>query len=75
MHLIPKNIEDRGTALLVNIPNKKTKVSRSFTVAESYYLHFYRKYIAIQQEDIKYRLVCFKCKEHKCTRNTVGIHI
>ena len=45
------DVDDLGTLILVKIPNRKTKQSRSFTIIGDFYLNLYRQYISLRPTD------------------------
>lgn len=73
-HLTLDDIEDMGTSLVIKIKDTKTKVPRTFTILENFYLDFYRKYTALRPANVTYRRFFLKYVKGKCTRNPVGIN-
>ncbi|KAJ8974132.1 hypothetical protein NQ317_004498 [Molorchus minor] len=69
------NIEDLGNALVVNIPDSKTRVSRTFTVITETYIDLYRKYLALRPAHVNHQRLFIKYTSNKCTIQLVGINI
>lgn len=74
VHLRIDDIEDVKSALLVKIPNSKTKKARSFTVMGEMYLSIYRKYVALRPKNFEERRFFIKYQGGICHRIVVGIH-
>lgn len=68
------NVEDMGTSLIINIPDTKNKVPRTFTVLEKLYLDLYRRYTSLRPTNVGHRRLFLKYVNGKCTRNPVGIN-
>lgn len=69
-----QDITDLGSALLVQIPDTKTKKPRSFTITGDDYLKLYRKYRALRPEDMNETRFFIKYLNGKCHRQVVGVH-
>ncbi|KAJ8963896.1 hypothetical protein NQ317_007196 [Molorchus minor] len=54
------NIEDSGNTLVVNIPDSKTKVSRTLTVITETYIDLYRKYLALRPAHVNHQRLFIK---------------
>ncbi|KAJ8969954.1 hypothetical protein NQ317_005191 [Molorchus minor] len=65
------NIEDLGNTLVVNIPDRRTRVSRTFTVIT--YIDLYRKYLALRPAHVNHQPLFIKYTSNKCTIQPVGI--
>lgn len=68
------DIQDLTNMLLINIPNTKTKKSRSFTVIGDFYLNIYREYAKLRPQDINSSRFFIKYQAGKCHRVVMGIH-
>uniref|UniRef100_A0A1Y1NJ05 Tyr recombinase domain-containing protein n=1 Tax=Photinus pyralis TaxID=7054 RepID=A0A1Y1NJ05_PHOPY len=68
------DITDLEGALLVKVPNTKTKKPRSFTITGEQYLNFYRKYASLRPADMNTNRFFIKYQNGKCHRQVVGIH-
>nr|XP_023018391.1 uncharacterized protein LOC111507326 [Leptinotarsa decemlineata] len=70
------DIEDKGSILIVNIPNSKTNIQRTFVINASLgngpnYIDIYRKYISLRPKIDQTRLfVCYRAG--KCINQMVG---
>ncbi|KAJ8972906.1 hypothetical protein NQ317_001577 [Molorchus minor] len=69
------NIEDLENTLVVNIPDSKTRVSRTFTVITETYIDLYRKYLALRPAHVNHQRLFIKHPSNKCTIQPVGINI
>lgn len=69
------NIEDLGNTLVVNIPDSKTRVSRTFTVITETYIDLYHKYLALRPAHVNHQRLFIKYTSNKCTIQPVGINI
>ncbi|KAJ8979478.1 hypothetical protein NQ317_000354, partial [Molorchus minor] len=69
------NIEDLGNTLVVNIPDSKTRVSRTFTVITETYIDLYPKYLALRLAHVNHQRLFIKYTSKKCTIQPVGINI
>lgn len=69
-----QDIQDLGTALLIQVPDTKTKKPRSFTVTGNEHLKLYRKYIALRPVNFKESRFFIKYLNGKCHRQVAGIH-
>ncbi|KAJ3663001.1 hypothetical protein Zmor_007313 [Zophobas morio] len=70
-------IEDRGSILLVNIPDTKTKKPRVFTVADDQSkntrcLQLYRMYKDLRPKNVPRNRFFINYKRNKCTAQAVG---
>lgn len=74
VHMTTDDIEDVKSALLVKIPNSKTKKTRSFTIMGENYLCICRKYIALRPDNFEQRRFFVKYQNGTCHRSVVGIH-
>ncbi|KAK9751931.1 Phage integrase family [Popillia japonica] len=68
------NVEDVKSALIIKIPDTKTKRSRSFTVLGENYLCVYRKYIALRPPSLVERRLFLRYVNGMCLEMVVGIH-
>ncbi|XP_050298697.1 uncharacterized protein LOC126737728 [Anthonomus grandis grandis] len=68
------DIEDRGTALVVKVPETKTSTSKSFTIIEEDLgaLNLIRKYAALRAAGIKERRFFLTYRKSRCTVQPVG---
>ncbi|KAJ8977680.1 hypothetical protein NQ317_018885 [Molorchus minor] len=69
------NIEDLGNTLVVNIPDSKTRVSRTFTVITETYIDLYRNYLALRPAHVNHQRLFIQYTSNKCTIQPVGINI
>ncbi|KAJ8969309.1 hypothetical protein NQ317_002768 [Molorchus minor] len=67
------NIEDLGNTLVVNIPDSKTRVSRTFTVITEIYTDLYRD--KLRPAHVNHQRLFIKYTSNKCTIQPVEIHI
>lgn len=74
VNLTIDNVEDVNSALIIKIPNTKTKRPRSFTVLGDNYLNLYRKYVALRPHGLVERRLFLRYVSGKCHRMVVGIH-
>lgn len=74
VNLTVDNVEDVKSALIITIPNTKTKRPRSFTVLGDNYLGLYRKYVALRPPGLAERRLFLRYVSGKCHRMVVGIH-
>uniref|UniRef100_A0A1Y1M608 Tyr recombinase domain-containing protein n=1 Tax=Photinus pyralis TaxID=7054 RepID=A0A1Y1M608_PHOPY len=72
-NLLTEDIELAGTSLIVQIPNTKTKISRSFCIIGKY-VDYFSKYAALRPSVINHRRFFLKYSNYKCTANPVGIN-
>ncbi|KAF2895570.1 hypothetical protein ILUMI_10604 [Ignelater luminosus] len=67
------DIRDLGSAVLIRIPDTKTKKSRSFTISGEFY-DIYKKYAALRPPAINERRFFLNYQNQKCTRQPVGVN-
>lgn len=67
------DIEDLNSALLVRIPDTKTKVPRSFTLTGCFY-DIYKKYARLRPPNIDHQRFFLNYQNSKCTKQVVGIN-
>ncbi|KAJ8978872.1 hypothetical protein NQ317_009016 [Molorchus minor] len=65
------NIEDLGNTLVVNIPDSKTRVSRTFTVITETYIDLY----PLRPAHVNHHRLFIKYTSNKCTIQPVEINI
>ncbi|KAF2895571.1 hypothetical protein ILUMI_10605, partial [Ignelater luminosus] len=65
------DIRDLGSAVLIRIPDTKTKKSRSFTISGEFY-EIYKKYAALRPPAVIERRFFLNYQNQKCTRQPVG---
>ncbi|XP_028132030.2 uncharacterized protein LOC126892541 [Diabrotica virgifera virgifera] len=74
--MVTKDVEDKGSILIVNIPNTKTNMQRTFVINASSGngpndIEIYRKYISLRPKIDQSRLfVCYRAG--KCSKQLVG---
>ncbi|XP_050516507.1 uncharacterized protein LOC126891373 [Diabrotica virgifera virgifera] len=74
--MVTKDVEDKGSILIVNIPNTKTNMQRTFVINASSgngpnYIEIYGKYISLRRKIDRSRLfVCYRAG--KCSKQLVG---
>ncbi|KAJ8983558.1 hypothetical protein NQ317_006603 [Molorchus minor] len=69
--MILNNIEDLGNTLVVNIPDSKTRVLRTFTVITETYIDLY----PLRPAHVNHQRLFIKYTSNKCTIQPVGINI
>lgn len=74
MHINLNDIQDLGNAILIKIPNSKTKKSRSFTIIGEFYINIYRKYAALRPKNIHFTRFFIKYQNGQCHKVVMGIH-
>lgn len=71
-----KDIEDRGSFLIVRIPNTKTNIQRTFTVIDEdndiHYLEVCRKYFGLRPQNATSQHLFLKYQNGKCSNQVVG---
>lgn len=70
-----RDIEDKGSVLVINIPVTKNYKARSFCVLDNQELNamgLYRKYLALRPENVGHDRFFLSCKKGRCTRQPVG---
>lgn len=65
--------EDLGSAVLVKIPNTKTKISRTFTVT-GYFYKIYKIYADLRPQNCKESCFFLNYQKGKCTVQRIGIN-
>jgi hypothetical protein len=72
------NVEDKGSYMLVSVPDTKTYVSRSFTIMEEGFavnvLDICRKYMSLRPKNISHNRLFLCYRNEKCTLQPVGIN-
>lgn len=71
------DIEDKGAFIIVNIPDTKTHISRTFTITNQgnetvNYLEFYKKYLALRPKQAKSAHLFLAMRDGKVTNQVVG---
>lgn len=72
-NLLVEDIEVTNKSLIIQIPNTKTKVSRSFCIVGKY-VDYFRKYFALRPSGLQHHRFFLKYTNNKCTANPVGIN-
>lgn len=67
------DLEDLGSAFLVNVPNTKTKITRKFTVTDNFY-HIIKKYISTRPSYATSPVFFLNYQNGKCTVQRIGIN-
>lgn len=67
------NVEDLEKALLVNIPDSKTKTIRQFVIGGSFY-NICKKYLALRPPNADNNRLFLNYQRGKCTKQPVGIN-
>lgn len=72
---MPNDVEDTGKSLIINIPDSKTKRSRSFVVSEAFY-PICKKYMDLRPsvDNTKNLPFFLNYQTGKCTKQCVGIN-
>lgn len=73
MKIETTHIEDLNTALLVHIPDSKTKVERQFVVSGNFYA-ICKKYMKLRPSDVPNSRFFLNYQRGKCTRQPIGIN-
>lgn len=73
-NLLMEDIEVMHQSLVIQVPNTKTKISRSFCIVGKYYVDYYRMYAALRPSAISHRRFFLKYLNNRCTCNPVGIN-
>jgi hypothetical protein len=72
------DIEDKGSYLLVSVPDTKTNKPRKFTIIKEGSsvdaLELYRKYISLRPAKVQHRRLFINYKNQKCGVQPVGIN-
>ena len=72
------DIEDKGSILVVNVPNPKTKKIRTFTIigegCRINPLQIFRKYLSLRPSSVNNNNLFICYRAHKCTVQPVGIN-
>lgn len=68
-----EDIENLGSALLVTIPNTKTKTIRKFTVTDNFY-NICKKYIDLRPASVAVQSFFLNYQKGKCTVQKIGIN-
>jgi integrase len=75
-----QNIEDKGDVMIINIPNTKTNIPRTFTVMnepdeeEIHFLEIIRKYIQLRPSNSSSERFFHAFRNGKCVNQLVGIN-
>lgn len=67
------DLKDLGSAILIAIPNTKTKKPREFTITGHFY-SIIRKYWALRPSDVPSDNFFINFQNNKCTRQVIGIN-
>lgn len=67
------NFNDLGSALLVTIPDTKTKIVRNFTVTAPYY-EIYKKYANLRPPNVNGLWFFINYQKGKCTVQRIGLN-
>lgn len=67
------NVENNGNHLVINIPDSKTRVQKTFVVVGNFNMDLYKKYEALRPADIQHRRLFLFYNSGKCTEKPVGI--
>ncbi|XP_023310086.1 uncharacterized protein LOC108905534 isoform X2 [Anoplophora glabripennis] len=76
-YLTIDNVEDKGSVVIVKLPNKITKVSRMFTIIdneEGNFLHYFRKYVNLRPKNATSRRFFYGYRQGRCVNQLVGIN-
>ncbi|XP_064212309.1 uncharacterized protein LOC135265892 [Tribolium castaneum] len=73
MKLETNHVEDLSTALLVHIPDTKTKTERQFVIGGNFY-GICKKYMELRPQDVHTTRFFLNYQRGKCTRQPVGIN-
>lgn len=68
------DIEDKGSILIVKVPDTKTNIQRTFTVSNLDYIDIYRKYAALRPSYVTSRRLFLKYQNNRCVNQVVGIN-
>lgn len=67
------NIEDMGSAVLIKIPDTKTKRPRAFTLTGEFY-NLFKKYAVLRPSNVKDDRFFLNYQNQRCTRQVVGVN-
>lgn len=67
------NLQDLSSAILVNVPNTKTKIVRNFTITGNFYA-IVKKYISLRPPDVQCSSFFLNYQKGKCTSQKIGIN-
>lgn len=68
-----EHLQDLTSAILVTVPNTKTKVVRKFTVTGNFY-EIVKKYVALRPANVTSPSLFLNYKNGKCTSQHIGIN-
>lgn len=73
------DIEDKGSILIIKIPNTKTHIERTFIVSRGGeenldYISFYRKYVGLRPPNSTTRRFFLRYKNGQCVNQVIGIN-
>lgn len=68
------DIQDCDNVLIVNVPDTKTNMNRTFTVTNPDYIRLFRKYAALRPAHVTGRRLFLKYQQGRCYAQVVGVH-
>lgn len=73
------DISDQGSVIIVNVPDTKTHISRSFTIIDKVgekvpFLTILRKYIQLRPKEANSRRFFYSVRQGKCVNQLVGVN-
>lgn len=68
-----QHIEDLGSAMLITVPNTKTKITRKFTVTDAFY-RIIKKYSDLRPSNVTCPSFFLNYHKGKCTCQRIGIN-
>ena len=73
------DIEDKGAVVIVNLPNTKTNITRSFTITKNKqdnvdFVEIFRKYVEVRPKGSQYIRFFYAYNNGKCSKQVVGIN-
>lgn len=73
------DIEDKGSILIIKIPNTKTHIERTFIVSRGGeenldYISFYRKYVRLRPPNSTTRRFFLRYKNGQCVNQVIGVN-
>lgn len=67
------HIEDLGTAILIRVPDTKTKLERKFTIT-GHFCTIFKKYWALRPAGIEHNNFFINYQKGRCTKQVIGIN-
>ncbi|KAF2886344.1 hypothetical protein ILUMI_19829 [Ignelater luminosus] len=68
-----ENLKDLNEAFFVTIPNTKTKIVRTFTVTDNFYI-ICKKYLHLRPAGVPSQAFFLNCQKGRCSTQRIGIN-